>query len=466
MKTTHRSRSAAALTLAMTAALAGTVLAPSPAHAGVGAAYNGTPIVIAPPNGGAALQNVSAYPSTATVWAFDGPITDVDVNLLGVQQGTPADLDILLVSPSGTAVMLASDSCVGQVSNATWSFDDEAPAGLSATGACPSGSYKPTNVGAGDVLPATAPAGGYQGSLSAFNGENPNGTWQLFVHDDRSLPAYPYDVGGLLSGFSVHIETQTMPIVLPATTDNDGEGTASKYPFNVTVSGLDGRIDDTYVYLQNFSHSRPDDLDILLVSPAGEKVLLMSDACGHFPIPNRTWRFNDADPALSDNGNCNLGGAGGGGINFAPTHYEPGDTLPAPAPGGGYSTSLSALDGENPNGTWQVYINDDFTAHSGYLGNVLLSFDLVQADVVAPETTITAGPRATTRARKATFTFSSGEADITYQCRLDGRAWRFCSSPKSYSRLALGRHVLRVRATDAAGNTDATPATWIWRIRN
>jgi len=34
-----------------------------------------------------------------------------------------------------------------------------------------------------------------------------------------------------------------------------------------------------------------------------------------------------------------------------------------------------------------------------------------------------------------------------------------CSSPKTYTGLPEGAHVLRVRATDAAGNTDPTPAT-------
>lgn len=464
MKPTHHTARGAMLALVATTTVGGaTLLTPSPAEAGIGAAYNGTPIVVSQPNGSGDPQPVSPYPGTSTVWGFDGPIIDVNVNLLGVQQGTPADLDILLVSPSGTAVMLASDACTEQVSNATWSFDDEATSGLPSSGACPSGSYKPTNHGTPDIMRAPAPASGHQSSLSAFDGENPNGTWQLFVHDDRSLPAYPYDTGGLLSGFSVVIETRTMPIVLPA--QNDGDGTASQYPFAIDVSGLDGRIDDTFVYLQNFSHSRPDDLDILLVSPTGERVLLMSDACGHFPVRNKTWRFHDGDPAMSDNGNCNLGGAGGAGVNFAPTSYQPGDSLPTPAPPGSYALSLSALDGRNPNGRWNVYINDDSSAHSGYLGKVVLSFDLVPADVVPPETTILSGPLSTTRSRTARFTFSTGEASMTYRCRLDDRPWRFCSSPKTYSDLARGRHVFRVRATDPAGNTEPVPAKWVWRIR-
>jgi hypothetical protein len=39
-----------------------------------------------------------------------------------------------------------------------------------------------------------------------------------------------------------------------------------------------------------------------------------------------------------------------------------------------------------------------------------------------------------------------------------------CSSPKAYSGLATGSHTYKVAATDAAGNTDATPATATWTI--
>ncbi|MGH2840986.1 MAG: Ig-like domain-containing protein, partial [Solirubrobacteraceae bacterium] len=39
-----------------------------------------------------------------------------------------------------------------------------------------------------------------------------------------------------------------------------------------------------------------------------------------------------------------------------------------------------------------------------------------------------------------------------------------CTSPKSYSGLSVASHTVNVRATDAAGNTDATAAAWTWSV--
>lgn len=81
-----------------------------------------------------------------------------------------------------------------------------------------------------------------------------------------------------------------------------------------------------------------------------------------------------------------------------------------------------------------------------------------KADKKAPETTIVKGPRARSRKRTAKFKFISSEAGSTFQCKLDRGAFKKCRSPKKYRRMKPGKHVFKVRAIDAAGNVDATPA--------
>jgi hypothetical protein len=86
------------------------------------------------------------------------------------------------------------------------------------------------------------------------------------------------------------------------------------------------------------------------------------------------------------------------------------------------------------------------------------------ADTTPPDTTIDSGPTGTVKARDATFTFSSSEAGSTFECSLDNAAFSACSSPKKYTKLANGSHNFQVRATDAAGNTDATPDRRTWTV--
>ena len=88
-------------------------------------------------------------------------------------------------------------------------------------------------------------------------------------------------------------------------------------------------------------------------------------------------------------------------------------------------------------------------------------------DSIAPNTFIEEGPPARTRSRSATFSFNSNESNTIFKCKRDG-ATSYQPCPivtPTYRNLGLGDHVLRVKAVDQAGNVDATPAIWRWRIR-
>ncbi|HEV8688332.1 MAG TPA: Ig-like domain-containing protein [Gaiellaceae bacterium] len=85
-------------------------------------------------------------------------------------------------------------------------------------------------------------------------------------------------------------------------------------------------------------------------------------------------------------------------------------------------------------------------------------------DTTPPETTITSGPNGSTAESTAAFAFSANEVDATFACSLDGAPFSSCSSPQSYTGLAVGSHTFMVRATDVAGNADATPASRTWSV--
>ncbi len=84
-------------------------------------------------------------------------------------------------------------------------------------------------------------------------------------------------------------------------------------------------------------------------------------------------------------------------------------------------------------------------------------------DGTAPKTTIGAapvsGPETAARAE-----FSASEGGATFECSLDGAAFAACASPLELTGLAVGDHVLKVRATDGAGNVEAEPASATWSV--
>jgi Ca2+-binding RTX toxin-like protein len=85
-----------------------------------------------------------------------------------------------------------------------------------------------------------------------------------------------------------------------------------------------------------------------------------------------------------------------------------------------------------------------------------------------PQTKIVARPRAvlTTNGgkRRVVVRFTASERGVTFRCKLDRKPFLPCASPRAYS-LAIGKHAIRVRATDAAGNADPTPALLRLQVR-
>ncbi len=163
-------------------------------------------------------------------------------------------------------------------------------------------------------------------------------------------------------------------------------GQATPYPHVFTVANRTGTIADVDVTLEGVTHSFADDIDLLLVSPSGTGVVLLSDACGDPDLVDVTLTLDDeAGAAIPEAGPCTGGGT------FTPSDYAGGpvDAFPEPAPSGPHRTSLSAFDGEPPNGLWSVYVVDDNAGDSGEIGGVTLSITTNPSAIAIP-----AGPGA------------------------------------------------------------------------
>ncbi len=334
---------------------------------------NPSPITIS--DGGPA----SPYHSEIAVSGLNGPITDMSITLHRFGHDFTGDADILLVSPSGEGVVLMSDACGGaDIEDFTWTFSDSAVLGPM-SGDCSGFAYQPTNVsGTSDNWPAPAPPGPYSTSLGAFNNEAANGTWKLYVFDDIDN-----DLGGdIEGGWSLSIQTGPVDVAIPGT---DTSGPASLYPATQTVSGKSGLITDLNVYIDGIWHQRPDDLDMLLVGPRGQKVILMSDACGAYGVEAYGWEWDDeeATTPMPDGDGTDVCGTRLQG----PADYEPGDVWPTPAPPGPYVPSLTIFQGTNPNGEWRLFVYDDSSGATGFFTN---RFQLrIETDTTPPRVTST-----------------------------------------------------------------------------
>ena len=153
---------------------------------------------------------------------------------------------------------------------------------------------------------------------------------------------------------------------------------ANLYPSNISVSGFTGAATDVNVTLCGFSARFPSDVNVLLVAPNGANALIMSDVGGNggsegsdpepagwdVAVTNINLTLDDAAPsplpadsALStgtwrpvddDTGEFPLAG------------FPDADTFPGPAPEPSANVALSTFNGVNPNGTWSLYVVDDF----------------------------------------------------------------------------------------------------------
>lgn len=144
-------------------------------------------------------------------------------------------------------------------------------------------------------------------------------------------------------------------------------GIASPYGSSITVSGITEPIQNITVSLFNVSHSYPNDLAAVVVSPTGASVMLFNGPGFNIRASNLDWVFDDNAPAMLP-----ITGALSSGT-FRPGLEEFDNVFPSPGPGGKandndpapWSYAFAPLLSQNPNGDWKLYVLDGQSGDRG-----------------------------------------------------------------------------------------------------
>ena len=194
-----------------------------------------------------------------------------------------------------------------------------------------------------------------------------------------------------------------------------GTGAGSPYPSAISVGGLVGKITKVTAQLKGVTQASSNDwatdLDIQMVGPGGQNVMLISDAGGQNRFNNVTLTFDDTAAAAASRTNSISTGS------YKPTNYTgDSDAFPAPAPAATPGTLLSVYNNLDPNGTWNLFVLDQFSSGRG---SVAGGWSVTISTAPAPPlvSTGTASPVASTTATVAGTVDPLGQGS-TYQFQL------------------------------------------------
>ncbi len=186
--------------------------------------------------------------------------------------------------------------------------------------------------------------------------------------------------------------TSSTPITMTSPPSGGTPAAASPYPSAVTVSGMTGPVSDVDVRISGFTHSVANDVDILLVGPTGQSLVLLSDPGGRTTLVSA----NNATVTFDDGAATGVPQSGviTGTVRYRPTDTDAGegtaDSFPAPAPAPGANTTLAdAFTGTTANGVWNLFVVDDTDGDNGSISGGW-SLTVTTAATAAPTTTAVA----------------------------------------------------------------------------
>ena len=248
--------------------------------------------------------------------------------------------------------------------------------------------------------------------------------------------------------------------------DGDGSAYVTGYTngsdFPVTPGAYDTTMNSTSLY---------EDAFVTKIAPSGASLVYSTFIGG--PGTDYGGRI-----AVDAQGSAYIAGRGSAGYPVTPGAYNtttPGLTVTKLAPSGAallYATFLGGLDPSalaiDPAGF--AYVAGSAITIATTPGAYDTTFNgggsdafVTKLDASPPDTLLGSGPGGPTNSTSPAFGFSATEAGSSFECRLDTPAgagvFGSCNSPQGYSTAGNGSYTFSVRAVDAAGNPDITPAT-------
>lgn len=255
-----------------------------------------------------------------------------------------------------------------------------------------------TNIGAGPTTNLVA-------TLEATGGITPSTTSQTygrivpggsgtepFVFAAQGVPGATVTATLSLSDQSVSLGTAAFQFIIPVSTNYSSSGAivipevgpGTPYPSQILVSGLTNLlVSQVTATLNGFSHSWPHDVNVLLVSPSGQELVLMAHTGGAFSVNDLTLTFSDSASQMLPTTQLSSG-------VYLPTDYAPYDVFPGFTAPANSATALAVFDGLNPNGDWSLYVYDDTAGNSGIISSGW-SLGLTAVSTVNPASRLAAG---------------------------------------------------------------------------